>query len=326
MSRNARQRSDLIILGWVARSPGATDDARSGDKLMNVRRQLALMAAMAGLCCGTGATVADPAPGGSLAPSRVSLAYEVYTGGFHILAVDLNIGIAPDRYDVIARLRTTQWLSWLIDWQQVSRSTGLLVGVAVEPLHHWAHGELRGRERRVAIDYADGRVAGLAIDPPPGEDEDREEVSAALRDGTLDPLSAILAMVRAVSDGRGCNGRAAVFDGRRRYDLVFTDRGIRPMPESPYVAASAATRECDFVYEPIAGDVRRPADSSQDRKLRSGRAWIPPAAPGALAAPMRVELDGNWGTTTAYLRDPSRVGRPEPRSGSPLPPTAPNTP
>lgn len=294
---------------------------------MHVRRQLALLAVL-GLCCGIGPVAADPGPGGGPAGAvpRQSLAYEVYSAGFHVLAVDIDVATAPDHYDLVARVHTTGLLSWLIDWRQVSRSTGVLDGAAVEPQRHRADGELRGRPRRVAIDYDGGRVAAVTVDPPPREDEDREEVSPQLRDGTLDPLSAIFAMVRAVSDGRGCNRRVAVFDGRRRYDLVFTDRGIRPVPESQYVAASAVMRECDFVFEPIAGEVRRPADPSQDRKLRSGRAWIAPAAPGALAAPMRVELDGNWGTTVAYLRDPSRAGPPEPRSGSPRRDVAPNTP
>jgi hypothetical protein len=247
-------------------------------------------------------------------PGRLELAYEVYSGGFHVVAFDLDLALAGQSYDVTARIRTTGMLSWFMDWRQVYRSTGAMTGTRIDPFHHRSEGAFRGRPRRVEMAYSGGEIAALRVDPPPEADGEREEVTAAQRRGSMDPVSAILALVRAVSDGRGCATRVAVFDGRRRYDMVFTDRGPQPLRETRYSIFSGAAQQCDFVFEPIAGYIRRRADDQDARRLQSGRAWLAPVMPGAPAAPVRVELDGNWGLTVGHLRDFRRV--PEMLGGS----------
>jgi hypothetical protein len=239
-------------------------------------------------------------------PARLSLAYEVYSGGFHVVAFDLDLALAGQAYDVTARMRTTGFLSWIIDWTHVYRSTGALTGPSVDPRHHRSDGVWRGRPRHVEIAYASGEVSSLRIDPPLHEDGDREEVTAAQRRGTIDPISGILALVRAVSDGHGCAVRVPVFDGRRRYDIVFADRGQQSLRETRYSVFAGAARLCDFQFEPIAGYMQRRSEDGSARRLQSGRAWLASVIPGAPATPVRVELDGNWGLTVGHLREVRR--------------------
>lgn len=234
--------------------------------------------------------------------ARLGLAYEVYSAGFHVLAVDLGVGLGPAGYDVTANIRSTGIVGWVFDWRQFVEATGTLSGAGVEPLRYRSEALIRGRRRLVEIDYAMGDVAAFDVFPLPRDDEGREEVDPALRRGTVDPISALLAIVRAVSDGRGCTERLPVFDGRRRYDLILTDRGTQPVVESYYIRVDEGVRQCDFVVDAIAGHRKRTPGAREERRLRQGSVWLAPVMAGAPATPVRIEFNGDWGETIVHLR------------------------
>lgn len=244
-----------------------------------------------------------PAAGtGQLDGDRIGLTYEVYSGGFHVLTVDLDLSYASQRYDVTSRLQTAGLLSWLVSWKQVSESAGTVNGAGVAPERYRSDGEFRGRRRSIEIEYQAGQVSAVRVEPPARPDEDRDEVSEEQRREAVDPLAAILGAIHRLSAGQPCAGRLRVFDGRRRYDLVLTDRGARPLRESRFAAFAGEALQCDFVFEQIAGHIRRPTDPEiAQRRIQSGRVYSARSG-GPLLTPVRIELDGEWGMTVAHLR------------------------
>jgi hypothetical protein len=261
----------------------------------------AVFACAAVLLAAASATSARAAPA-----DRMNLFYEVYSGGFHVLNFELDLALAPERYDITTRMRSAGFVGWFMNWKQEAGSQGLLAQDGVLPILHRSEGEFRGRRRSVEIDYDSGKVNAVRVEPPPRQDEGREEVPVEKRREAMDPISAILNAIRRISAGQGCGGRLPVFDGRRRYDLVLTDRGSRG-PNQPQLAGAPSDRvQCDFVYERIAGHERRDADpeTRDKRRIQSGRVFA--ERNGALMVPVRIEIDGDWGMTIAHLRDVRR--------------------
>jgi Protein of unknown function (DUF3108) len=250
--------------------------------------------------------ITQDSPAAQTKPSeadRLGLTYEVYSGGFHVLTVDLDLSFARQRYDVTTRLQTAGFLSWLVSWSQISESAGLVDGTGLAPERYRSEGEFRGRRRAIEIDYDAGQVSAVKVEPPSRGDEDRDEVTEAQRREAVDPLAAILGAIHRLSAGQPCEGRLRVFDGRRRYDLVLTDRGTRPLRESRIAAFAGDALQCDFVFEQIAGHIRRPTDPEvAQRRLQSGRVYSARSG-GPLMTPVRIELDSEWGMTVAHLRE-----------------------
>ncbi|MBI3452563.1 MAG: DUF3108 domain-containing protein [Rhodospirillales bacterium] len=251
--------------------------------------------------------MAAPATAASAADAakRIGLVYDIYSGGLHVLALDLDLGLGLDtgRYDVTAKISTAGFLAWFLDWNQVTRSEGTLGEGGVAPDLYRMNATFRGNARMIEIVYRNGQVAVVRAEPSAKDDGEREVVAEAQRRDTLDPMSGVLAVIHATSEGKGCNGRVPVFDGRRRYDMVFVDRGERQFSASRYSVFDGRAKQCDFVFESIAGFERRRPENEERRRLQSGRAWISPVMPGAPATPVRIELDGDWGMTIAHLRD-----------------------
>jgi hypothetical protein len=263
--------------------------------------------------------LAAPSRPAMASTDRMNLFYEVYSGGFHVLNFELDLALAPERYDVTARIRSAGVVGWFMSWQQVAVSQGQLGPESLVPTHHHSEGEFRGRRRSVEIDYDAGQVSTVRIQPPANEDEGRDEVSIERRREAMDPISSILNAIRRISAGQSCGGRLPVFDGRRRYDLVLTDRSNRA-PGLPQLAGAPAGQvQCDFVYERIAGHDRRDPDpeSKNKKRIQSGRVFA--ERNGPLVVPVRIEMDGDWGMTIAHLREIRRDDCAPAAAGASLP-------
>jgi hypothetical protein len=246
-------------------------------------------------------------PAAATSADRMNLVYQVYSGGFHILNFELELALAPERYDVTTRMRSAGFVGWFMSWKQDAGSQGLFGQDGVSPIRHRSEGEFRGRRRSVEIDYDAGKVNAVRLDPPPQDDEGREEVSVERRREAMDPISAILSAIRRISAGQGCGGRLPVFDGRRRYDLVLTDRASHPTGAPQLAGAPGGRVQCDFVYDRIAGHERsQPSDpeTKNKRRIQSGRVFA--ERNGTLIVPVRIEIDGDWGMTIAHLREVKR--------------------
>lgn len=234
---------------------------------------------------------------------RLALDYTVYFGGVHVLDLGVAVELGARTYDVTSNMRTVGFTRWLAPWDSTATTEGRLDGLQVEPQHHRMHGELGGRRRSVAIDFRGSEIADLRLDPPPADNEDREPVTPAEMKGTLDPSSALLAVSRRIAAGGGCAGRVAVFDGRRRYDVVVVERGTEHLSAGDDERFSGPALRCEFTFVPIAGYARHPSDSEQrKRRFRTGQAWFAVIVPGEPAVPVRIEMQGDLAATVVHLR------------------------
>lgn len=257
--------------------------------------------------------------GSAMADDRVALTYEVYSGGFHVMNLELEIGLAPESYELTARYRTVGLLSWVLPWNSVARSEGRVQNGAVQPVFHRVQGKVHGRDRWVQIAYRDGMVDQVDIYPPPSDDWDREAVSEEARRYAADPMSVIMAALHDLKVSGECRGNRAVFDGRRRYDIEFNEGGYQRLERSSRNIFEGDARQCGFIYRPVYGYVRYQADPTI-KYQRNGRVWLASVVAGSPIVPVLLEMDSTFGSTLIHLREAKRVSE-----GDPTPPAAPST-
>ncbi len=137
---------------------------------------------------------------------------------------------------------------------------------------------------------------------PPSDEDDRDVVPEAARLGTVDPVSAIYGLVLDSEDG--CSGRRAVFDGRRRYDIVAQDRGEGTVPPSSYAVYDGPARLCRLTIEKVEGfwtkyDMKRRYPDTVD-------VWLAKVARDLPALPVRLEAETLIGALRVHLTDVQR--------------------
>lgn len=256
---------------------------------------------LVGLPAGAEMRASAPLP----ADDRVTLDYQIYFGGLNVMQLGVDVGVASDAYDVRARVQTVGVAGFFAPWTSVAVSEGSIDEGRIEPRSHRVRGEWRGRERTTAIEFDDdGEVAAVSLYPPPG-DGPNDQVPVELRRGAIDPASALFSLTRLLAQEGRCQGRMRVFDGRRRYDIVLTDRGRDTLIANEYSAYHGVAIRCDFSFEPIVSEYVTQPD--RKRRFRSGRAWFAELLSGRPVVPVRLEIDGDYAQTLVHLQQMPRL-------------------
>lgn len=235
--------------------------------------------------------------------SRIAIAYDVYTGGLQVVEFGLDLALSASRYDVLTRIKTRGLYGTLFPWEQVSRGSGQVAAAKLAPLSYEQRGQFRGRERVVEFGYANGRVADVRLEPTALDDNDREPVLDDQLAGVVDPLAGVLGLIMRINGGGHCAGRYEGFDGRRRFNIEFVDRGMERVEVGRPVAFAGDARGCDFVYRQTGGFVRRVTwGADRQRVPQLGRVWLANVVARLPIVPVKIEVESNWGRTIAYMR------------------------
>jgi hypothetical protein len=183
----------------------------------------ALLALVFALC--TASAAAEPA----------GFRYEIHWGGFKAGEMSISRDEAGGGYRAGMSIHTVGLFDTFLRLRFAAESVGRRVAAALRPDRYQTNYRNRREERRLTLDFADGqpgepRDEQLAVFSPPDEDEEpAPPVPAALRFGSVDPLTAVVQMGRGVQAAMAGEGPGrftlANFDGRRRYDFTVEVRG-----------------------------------------------------------------------------------------------------
>ncbi|MCS6853299.1 MAG: DUF3108 domain-containing protein [Elioraea sp.] len=249
---------------------------------------------------------------GLSAPTRANEAvfasYTVYFSGFRVVELDASLALAADRYRALARLRTAGLLAAFVRGEQVSEVEGRVTpatALGLSPDRYALEGRWRDRVRRVALRWHGTTPEVLAL--VPANEEEREPVPPELQRGTVDTMSALVALIARVSASGRCDGAAGVFDGRRRSDFTAATEGEETLAPHRWGLYAGPALKCRFEGRQVAGFWRE-ADPAQAREPRTGAAWLARPAPDLPVIPVRIDAETNWGTIHVHL---TRVGRGE---------------
>jgi hypothetical protein len=247
---------------------------------------------------------AGPAGAFSTSGERVELTFDV-TAGARVAQMSLAYSASGDSYEMVSSQRSVGFLDWVFPWRSTTEVAGLFRGADSVPTSYRSEGVFRGNPRKVELFFEDGKVVRMET-VPENRDDERDEVPVEMRAGALDPVSAILAVIRQANDTGSCAARVPVFDGRQRYDIVFEDLGPREVPRHHASTFQGMARACEFNWVPIAGR-RRNANITAGNDRRGGIAYMAPIGIGATQAPVRIEFHAWFGTVIGHLREIRRV-------------------
>lgn len=230
---------------------------------------------------------------------RVELGYDLYFGGQHIAVADAILDRSDARYRIAGEVETVGFVDWLTSYRGETFSAGLIEDGTLMPRRHVNWGTWRGRQRETRLDYGQAGLIGLEVVPEPDWSE-LTPLPADAADGTLDPLSSIIALALSLEDGRPCAGRFEVFDGRRRYALEVSPGAPRHIdaPEFSIFRGEAAT--CAVTgYERIGGFRQNRSKYAETASRKE--VYVARPAPDAPPVPVKLEIHTDYGALVVHL-------------------------
>ena len=274
------------------------------------RRSLALLASAGTLLYGTaaGADLDAPAFPEPLPPGAMEATYEVYSGGFQALTLQLRYdGSADERYDARFHARSDGFLANFFTFRLDSEAEGRRTEEGLAPIAFRTQARWEDNDpRSVALTYGPDGAVSAEVVPPPEEDE-RSLVPEDARRGTLDPISAVVHLIEASTRAGICSGEVRIFDGRRRLDVVAQSLGSAVLEERSYAIYSGQAQVCRINLEPVTGFWE--GEERSERYPAEIRVFLAEVEAGRPALPVRVEMDVvARGAVRAHLTD-LQIGR-----------------
>jgi hypothetical protein len=239
--------------------------------------------------------LAGAGPVGAAAP--LTLHYEVSASGIEVLTIDFRVTENGGGYDLAGFIRTAGVLRLVSSYSMRLESRGAIAAEELRPrLHEMASGTRGRAERSQHLDYtADGAIRA-ELRPP--EDPDKPAPTAEQIVGTVDPLTALLRVSHVIARTGRCAARIAVYDGRRRYDMVLSDDGSERLGPSAGYAYAGMVQRCT-------GDIIKIAGFSFDRDYmphaNHGQVWMAAPRPGSPPLPIRLDFSSDFGTVSVRL-------------------------
>jgi hypothetical protein len=222
--------------------------------------------------------------------------------GIHVATNHTTVEEAAERYAITTDVESRGIGAVFIDLTSHSEVHGRLTNAAVRPQAYVGEVHRNGGVTRSRVEYAaDGAVTAESIPPA----ETRTPVTPLLMRGTVDQLTAFFMIERQLASRGSCALVVAVFDGRRRYDLHFTDVAPEGSPAAADRSFAGATQVCRMRREAMAGFLD---DSGRTEGAYAGTLWFGRLVRGDLMIPVQMEFSTEFGTVTGHLAELSGRG------------------
>jgi hypothetical protein len=134
---------------------------------------------------------------------------------------------------------------------------------------------------------------------PPPEEVENKAVPQSLITKTVDPLSMALKLLSSMEADGKCPGNYRVFDGRRRYDMVFMDEAVVELPENSSSIFSGPARRCTMAIERIRGFWDKSKLVTETRGTPF--VWLARPLENGPLLPVKFEAVYKFGTIRIYL-------------------------
>jgi len=205
-----------------------------------------------------------------------------------------TVRIEPDRYSASASGGSVDLMNVLVRGEGNAKVSGVIRDGRLVPESFSSKLVEEGETSDLKMTFEEGVVTAVETDaPPPGPD--RVPLTQAHVVGVTDPLTALLVLEPDAAGAprkESCDRTLAIFDGRRRYDLVLSFKRI----EEPQEKQLGRILVCNVILQPIAGH----RASSMIMKYVAGRRDMEisfaPIAGTAMLAPFRLTVPTLIGT------------------------------
>ena len=236
--------------------------------------------------------------------------YDLYTGGFHVIEADLDIDYrTKGRYRMMFGARTRGILSALASWEGSFESDGWRPSKSgkIRPQIHKSMAIFRGSKDSKEYKYGrNGSFKEYRLKDDKN-DGSSKKVDSVLTKNTTDVLAATLNILDRLPKGGKCEGVDEIFDGKRRYRLIFKETRRVELKASHYNVYAGPAIECVAEIEPMGGKWhKKPRGwlSIQEQGRKRGSMptiWVANINAHGPAVPVKVRVKTQYGTMFMHM-------------------------
>lgn len=234
------------------------------------------------------------------AASLTKLHHSVYLGGLYLGGVTTKIREEDGSYRIETSADSNDTFSWMFEWIAKAESEGAVKNGIVAPAQHSHESKWNKKTRTANINFQpDGKVFFHTTGKPYDNPKKYVLLDPDTVHDSLDPMSAMLQVSSWLSEGRGCQGKVPVFDGRRRYDIRFSETPMKMISKSDYSVFRGLAQGCKIEVDKIGGFKRELSDF--EKRQQEIVIWVAQPLEGGPFVPVNVTVNTGLGALVMHL-------------------------
>jgi hypothetical protein len=262
----------------------------------NLRRSLSLLCAI-GLAIAAGApSRAEP----EAKPVKVKANYGINFNGLNIGDFKLTALISSNEYSVTANADISLLAGILFEWRGTTSSSGRVIRRGPLPYNYSFGYKTSDKSERIDVKFSNNVVSEIAVNPPQRPSSSRVPITRKHMQNVVDPMSAVVLLTNTGGAGKSgvevCTRRLPIFDGKARYDLQLSYKGVKTISAANGYKGPAYI--CKVKFYPIAG--HKPGDDDSDFAAKSDgiEVWMMPVSQAGIYVPYYIYVPTPAGSAT----------------------------
>jgi hypothetical protein len=234
---------------------------------------------------------AEPPENADINPyvSKVTATYNIAFNGIGIGDIKFWSNMTTKQYTLTAKASISVLLGMAMDWKGSTSSSGSVTAKGPQPVNYNLSWESSDKSEQVELRFTNNTVQEVLVNPPKALKPGRIPITEEHLRDVVDPMSAVVLLSRVSAKKGGaeaCERRLPIFDGKMRYDLIFSYKGTRQLNKEGY---NGPAYVCRVKFVPIAG--HRPG-RKEDAMTGSENieVWLVPLPETHLVAPYYVSI------------------------------------
>ena len=243
------------------------------------------------------------------AETKQQMKYEVYAGGFHVVEASLDVDLAKkNNYMLRLGANTRGFLAKLAPWKGVFQTKGWYDSKKDLPQPSLHYSDTIWKEDRELTEFEynkDGSFKEFRVTENGKKKDEPQE--RELSHDTTDVLSSTLKVMNHIAQTGTCTGSDEIYDGERRYKLIFANSKQVKLEKSGYNVYAGPATECTVEVKPMAGKWhKKPRGwmSIQEQGREKGTmptVWFAKLADGEPAVPVKIRVKTEYGALFMHL-------------------------
>lgn len=246
----------------------------------------------------------------------IQLTYSVYAASL-LEAMHITVGLTfeKDSYVVDTNIRTNGFLSRVLPWSGQFFTQGMITKTALIPEQHVFSKNWSQDTAKTTMNFdRKGRLANMVVEDT--EDDPYYQLfDDEITFGAVDMLTALMESFVNIDNTSICRSSHTVFDGKRRFELVFRDLGKTTLTNKRYSMYSGPALTCEIEVVPIAGkwyNNTRGWMALQEQSKENGRLpklWLAKVDNKSPMVPVRLQVRTDYGSLIMSLIEFSIDGK-----------------
>ncbi|MCH8916861.1 MAG: DUF3108 domain-containing protein [Proteobacteria bacterium] len=277
--------------------------------MMKVHRILSTGLSVAALCLGSALLLAQPT---AAAEGVLKLGYDVYLGGINIFYFEAKLEREGDRYVISGGGKTKGFVRLVWRWAVNATAKGIVDGTGVVSRSYDVTTIRKQKHKLLRLAFKGSGAYSISRTPPDSpRKRKKRQLPSSIPADTLDPVSVSLAVADALARGGSCGGKFPIFDGNRRYDLIFKKVGEEYFSKPGFSKYSGLTHRCQFAMKRISGFRKKRAALRfwDEEKHEPPQIWLGRLKKGLPLVPVQFQAEFNLGYMIIYLSKAEYGGR-----------------